>query len=152
MNRKPEKSRTGLFANGLWGKIVTEGIMIGMLTLLSFSIGNKLYGLQVGRTMAFVSLSLLELIHGFNIKSEESIFKAGIFDNLYLLISFIVGTILQIIVVSIKPISNVFECTPLSSMQWLVVIGISVCCIIIMELQKKINEFKFGKRIYSFER
>ncbi len=152
MNRKPEKSRTGLFANGLWSKIITEGVMIGILTLLSFSIGNKLYGLQVGRTMAFVSLSLLELVHGFNIKSEESIFKAGIFDNSYLLISFIVGTTLQIIVVSIKPISNVFECTPLSSVQWLVVIGISACCIIIMEMQKKINEFKFGKRIYSFER
>ncbi len=152
MNRRPEKSRAGLFANGLWGKIFTEGIMIGTLTLVSFTIGNKFYGIQVGRTMAFVSLSLLELVHSFNIKSEESIFKSGIFNNLYIIFSFLIGTLLQVSVVSIQPISSVFECTPLNKYQWLIVIGISICPIIIMELQKKMDEIKFGKKIYSFER
>lgn len=75
MNRKPISSQKGLFADGLWSKIFVEGTMLGMLTLLAFSIGNNLYGLEVGRTMAFVSLGLLELVHSFNIKSEESIFK-----------------------------------------------------------------------------
>ena len=50
--------------------------MLGMLTLFAFSIGNYLYNLEVGRTMAFVCLGMLELVHSFNIKSEESIFKA----------------------------------------------------------------------------
>ena len=75
MNRKPISSKKGLFADGLWSKIFIEGTMIGMLTLFAFSIGNKLYSLEVGRTMAFVSLGMLELVHSFNIKSEESIFK-----------------------------------------------------------------------------
>ena len=75
MNRKPISSKKGLFADGLWSKIFVEGTMIGMLTLFAFSIGNKLYSLEVGRTMAFVSLGMLELVHSFNIKSEESIFK-----------------------------------------------------------------------------
>ena len=74
MNRKPIDSRKGLFAGGLWGKIIVEGIMIGMLTLFAFSLGNNLYSLEVGRTMAFVSLGMLELVHSFNIKSGESIF------------------------------------------------------------------------------
>src|SRR5699024_5988165 len=65
MNRKPIDSKKGIFADGLWGKIVTEGIMIGMLTLIAFSIGNKYYGLEVARTMAFISIGLLELIHSF---------------------------------------------------------------------------------------
>ena len=53
--------------------------MLGMLTLFAFSIGNNLYSLEVGRTMAFVSLGMLELVHSFNIKSEESIFKVRSF-------------------------------------------------------------------------
>ena len=76
MNRKPIDNKKSLFANGLWNKIFLEGTMIGMLTLFAFGLGNKLYGIEVARTMAFVSLGMLELIHSFNIKSEKSIFKA----------------------------------------------------------------------------
>lgn len=76
MNKKPRDSKKSLFADGLWSKIFIEGTMIGMLTLLAFSLGNNLYGVEVGRTMAFVSLGMLELVHCFNIKSKESIFKA----------------------------------------------------------------------------
>ena len=75
MNKKPRDNRKGLFSDGLWGKIIAEGTMIGMLTLFAFGIGNKLYGIEVARTMTFVSLGMLELIHSFNIKSEKSLFK-----------------------------------------------------------------------------
>lgn len=75
MNKKPKDSKKGLFSDGLWGEIFSEGIMIGILTLVAFSLGCKLGGITVGRTMAFISLGLLELVHSFNIKSEESIFK-----------------------------------------------------------------------------
>ena len=78
MNRKPRDNKKGIFADGLWSKIFLEGTMLGMLTLFAFSIGNNLYGLEVGRTMAFVALGMLELVHSFNIKSEESIFKVRI--------------------------------------------------------------------------
>ena len=75
MNRKPRDNKKGIFAEGLWSKIFLEGTMLGMLTLFAFSLGNNLYGLEVGRTMAFMALGMLELVHSFNIKSEESIFK-----------------------------------------------------------------------------
>ena len=78
MNRKPKDSRKGIFSDGLWGKIFVEGTMLGMLTLLVYSFGNKYYGLEVGRTMAFVTLGMIEMVHSFNIRSEESIFKARI--------------------------------------------------------------------------
>ena len=78
MSKKPRDNKKGLFADGLWGKIFVEGTMIGMLTLIAFCLGNKLYGIEVGRTMAFVSLGVLELVHSFNIKSEQSIFKSRI--------------------------------------------------------------------------
>jgi len=151
MNKKPRDNKKSLFSDGLWSKIFVEGIMLGMLTLLSFSIGNNLYGVEVGRTMAFVSLGLLELVHSFNIKSEESIFKVGLFENKYLMGAFILGSLLQILVVIIPTFAEVFKLVPLNSTQWLYTGIISIIPIIVMEIQKKINEVKFGKKVYVYK-
>ncbi len=148
MDRKPRDSKKGLFADGLWSKIFVEGIMLGMLTLFAFSLGNNLYGIEVGRTMAFVSLGMLELVHSFNIKSDESIFKGGVFGNKYLIGAFILGALLQVIVVIIPAIADVFSLVPLNGTQWLYTALISITPIVIMEIQKWINEIKFGKRVY----
>ena len=59
--------------------------------------------------MAFFTVSALELVHSFNIKSEESIFKTGIFNNKYLIGSFIIGMILQVLVIIIPKISTIFK-------------------------------------------
>ncbi len=149
MNRKPVSSKKGIFADGLWNKIVVEGIMIGMLTLVAFSLGNKFFGLEVGRTMAFLSMGLLELVHSFNIKSEQSIFKVGIFENKFLIGSFIVGSMIQVSVVLIPALAEIFKLVPLNQMQWMITLGISFLPIPIMELQKKFNETKFGRTIYQ---
>lgn len=151
MDRKPVDQKKGLFADGLWGRIFIEGSMIGILTLLAFSIGNNLYGLTVGRTMAFASLSILELVHSINVKTEKSIFKIKPFKNLYLTGAIILGTFLQVIVTAIPQVCNVFDVTSLSTMQWLIVAGISISPIIIVELQKKINGYKFGEKIMPKE-
>ncbi len=148
MKRKPVNSKKGIFSDGLWNKIIVEGIMIGMLTLVAFSIGNKYYSLEVGRTMAFISIGLLELFHSFNIKSEQSIFKIGIFENKFLIGSFILGAFVQTIVVIIPSLANIFKLVPLNQMQWLMTIIISFLPIPIMELQKKMDEIKFGKTVY----
>lgn len=152
MNRKPRNSKKGIFADGLWGKIFVEGTMIGVLTLFAFSVGNNLYGLEVGRTMAFVCLGVLELVHSFNIKSEESIFKTGFLENKYLVGAFLLGTILQVAVVVIPPIASIFKLIPLTIVQWLYTFGISILPLVIMELQKKLNELKFGKVVYGVEK
>lgn len=139
MNRKPVNSRKGLFADGLWSKIITEAILIGALTLVAFSIGNKWYGLEVGRTMAFVAIGVLELVHSFNIKSDKSIFKVGILENKFLLGSFILGVFVQTIVVIIPMLANIFKLVPLNFIQWGITLLISIIPIPVIELQKKIN-------------
>ena len=150
MERKPIDSKKGIFADGLWSKIILEGIMIGMLTLIAFSIGNKYYGVEVGRTMAFISMGLLELVHSFNIKSEKSIFKVGILENKFLIGSFILGIFVQTIVVFIPALANIFSVTNLTSTQWLITLGISILPVPIIELQKQINRMnaKKEKRIF----
>lgn len=95
--------------------------------------------------MAFVCLGMLELVHSFNIKSEQSIFKCDLFNNKYLIGAFILGAVLQIGVVLIPSIASIFKLVSLNGTQWLYTIVISVLPIFIMEVQKKFNEFKFGK-------
>ena len=142
MDKKPRDSKKGIFADGLWQRIITEGTMLGILTLVAFSVGNYLYDIEVGRTMAFVSLGLLELVHSFNIKSEESIFKVGLFENKYLLGAFILGALLQIVVVVIPSVAEVFKLVPLTQVQWMYTFGISILPLVIMEIQKAFNKIE----------
>lgn len=142
MDKKPRDSKKGIFADGLWQRIITEGTMLGILTLVAFSVGNYLYDIEVGRTMAFVSLGLLELVHSFNIKSEESIFKVGLFENKYLMGAFILGVILQIVVVVIPSVAEIFKLVPLTQVQWMYTFGISILPLVIMEIQKAFNKIE----------
>lgn len=151
MNRPPRDAKKSIFADGLMGKIVSEGFMIGMFTILAFFIGNKYYGIEVARTMAFISLGMLELIHSFNVKSEESIFKVGILENKYLIGAFLLGTVLQLGIVFIPTLAELFKLTELNSIQWLITLGISLAPIVIIEIQKKFNELKFGKVVYDYK-
>ena len=139
MKRKPVNPKKGIFADGLWNRILVEGCMIGVLTLVAFSIGNKFYGLEVGRTMAFVCMGLLELVHSFNIKSEQSIFKVGIGKNKVLLGSFLLGTVVHISVVIVPHLAEIFKLVSLNQVQWIIAIIISLLPIPIVELQKWIN-------------
>ena len=149
MSRLPRNPKKSLFADGLWWKIMIEGAMLGMFTLLAFSIGNRLYSVDVGRTMAFLTLGILELVHSFNIKSEESIFKIGVFENKYLVGALILGVILQVVVVVASPLAQVFSLVPLTGMQWLYTILIAIAPIPIVEIQKAVNGYKFGKVVYA---
>ncbi len=147
MERKPRNSKKSIFADGLWSKIITEGIMLGVLDLFIFSVGNHLYGIDVARTMAFVALGLLELVHSFNIKSEGSILKKGALNNKFLIGSFILGTLLQVIVVIIPYFANIFSLVTLNQTQWLYTIIISLLPLPIIEMQKWINKIRFKNNV-----
>ena len=149
MSRLPRNPKKNLFADGLWWKIMIEGAMLGMFTLLAFSIGNRLYSVEVGRTMAFLTLGILELVHSFNIKSEESIFKIGVLENKYLVGALVLGVILQVIVVVVSPLAQVFSLVPLTGIQWLYTVLIAVAPIPIVEIQKAVNGYKFGRVVYA---
>lgn len=149
MNKKPVNSRKSIFADGLWNKIIVEGIMIGLLTLLAFNIGNKYYDVEVGRTMAFIAIGILELVHSFNIKSEKSILKTGIFENKFLVGSLILGILVQTIVVLIPQLAEIFKLVPLTGTQWIITLLISILPIPIIEVQKFIDKRNNTGRIIT---
>ncbi|MDD5935671.1 MAG: calcium-translocating P-type ATPase, PMCA-type [Clostridiales bacterium] len=131
MLKKPVSQKKGMFADGLIFKIIFEGAMIGSLALIAYVKG--------GQTMCFAVLSLSQLFHAFNMRSEHSILKIGLFTNMKMVISFIVCTIMQVSVISIKSLASIFKVTPLCPDQWFTVFALSIVPIIIVELQKACN-------------
>lgn len=148
MERKPNDAKKSLFADGMIFNIAIEGCFIGALSFLAFTIGRVFFDQGgepvIGRTMTFASLSLCQLIHAFNIKSEHSIFKGGLFTNPKLIIAFIVGVIMQVSVISIPPLASIFKATPLSPLQWFIVTGLSLVPLIVVEIEKRVSAM--GKR------
>lgn len=139
MKKKPISPSKGMFADGLAVKIILEGIMIGSLALFAFTFGYHKYELQVGRTMAFAVLSMSQLFHSFNMRSDHSLSEIGIFTNSKLVISFIICAFLQIAVITIAPLAKVFQVTPLTLRQWAMTLFLSFIPILAVEIQKRLN-------------
>lgn len=161
MKKKPVSPSKGMFADGLAIHIILEGIMIGSLALLAFVIGYHYYDLPtlvntllgandsttvesayipwVGRTMAFAVLSLSQLFHSFNMRSDHSISEIGLFTNKKLVYSFIICALLQTSVIMIPPLAKVFQVVPLNLRQWAITLFLSFVPIIVVEFQKKAN-------------
>jgi Ca2+-transporting ATPase len=139
MLRKPRMEES-LFSKDLRIKIILEGAMIGMLALTSFAIGKVVYNsIIVGRTMAFAVLSMSQLVHAFNMRSEHSLFDINPLGNKYLVISLITGVLMQVLVIQVPILANTFAATPLSCIQWLAVIFLCIMPLVLVELEKKLG-------------
>ena len=136
MKRPPISPKEGLFTGSLIFSIVTEGILIGSLTLFSYVVGMKYLG--NGSTMAFAVLSLSQLFHAYNMRSRHSLFQIGCFSNKVMNVSFIICAALQLLVITNPWLQGIFEVSALTGPQWLVVISCSVAPVIFMELQKHV--------------
>ncbi len=140
MQKPPRNPKKGLFADGLWASIIFEGLMIGALALLAFVTGSRVFGsLVTGRTMAFAVLSISQLVHAFNMRSDTSVIKAGIFKNPFLVLSLIVGLALEAVVISVPSLAPVFGAVPLNALQWIIVGVLSVMPLVIVETQKFVS-------------
>jgi Ca2+-transporting ATPase len=149
MVQKPRDPKKSLFADGLWLKIAIEGCMIGALALLAFSIGRNRFDVTteplIGRTMAFAVLSISQLVHAFNMRSEHSLFSINLFGNVYLIAAFLVGCALQTSVILFKPLAKIFKVIALTPEQWLIVAILSLLPIVLVELQKWANSGDYDK-------
>lgn len=139
MKRPPISPEKGMFADGLVFHIIFEGMMIGFLSLTAYILGCKVLvgaSLTLGRTMCFAVLSLSQLFHSFNMRSKYSLFKIGILSNFKLLLSFLICAFLQVAVISITELADIFKVIPLTLVQWCYVFLLSFIPIIVLEIQK----------------
>ncbi len=141
MQKRVKRIEKGLFEKYVWLKIFLEGILIGTLALIAYIIGIYYFNEEsIAKTMTFATLSISQLVHSFNLKSEKSIFNAELFNNKYLIFAFIIGIILQAVVIMIPFLANIFGVSYLSYMQWSIVLILSLMPLAVVELEKKFTK------------
>lgn len=139
MDRKPRNPKKGLFADGLWWSICLEGGLIGALSLFAYAVGFTLFSKQnveLARTMAFCVLSVSQLFHAFNMRSDSSVLNHRFLENRMLVTSLVVGILMQICVVSVPVFASVFKVCSLGLGQWILVGILSAMPLFVVELQK----------------
>ncbi len=141
MNNPPRKSDDNLFAGHLGVNIVYQGIIQTIITLAVFFVGEfSSWGHEVGASMAFIALCMVQLFHCFNAKSlHGSIFNKNIFKNKFMLLAFAVGCVLTIGVAVIPGLNTIFSVVNLTWQQWLVALGASLSVIPLVEIGKLIT-------------
>ena len=140
MGRPPINPKQGIFSRGMWAEITIEGLMIGALTLFAHAIGLVITQNEtIARTMAFFVLAMSQLTHAFNMRSSKSVIKEGLFKNKYLLVSYLVGVILQLSLIYIPPVANLFNICALNIGYILISFILSLMPLFVVELQKFIN-------------
>lgn len=141
MKLKPRSKDEGFFADGYYWKIIVEGFIIGGVTLIAYIIGENVDHC-LGQTMAFLTLSTTQLFHAYNVKSNHSIFSKKSYKNKFMNFAFIVGFLLQIVVIYIPGISDLFEFYPMNISYFAICIGLSLVIVLVMEIVKLINRLR----------
>jgi Ca2+-transporting ATPase len=144
MERKPKPRNEGLFAGGLTLQVILQGSMFALMTLIAFSLGWKENGsLTEGRTMAFMVLSSMQLIHAFNMRSAHSIFKIGPFTNKSLNKAVLTSGLMLLLVLFIPPITTIFGLTMLSGKLYAIAFLFAFIPIPVLELAKKLGIIRY---------
>ena len=152
MKRPPRDSREGIFAGGMGLDCLVQGVVIAALTLISFYFGTVAEYPNItiaelvanpemaheGMTMAFLTLSMVEMFHSFNMRSRrQSIFSLKS-QNWWLWGAFLVSLLLTFLVIEIPFLAHMFTFTVLDPIHYGIAMGIAVLIIPIMELYKLI--------------
>ncbi|WP_246599784.1 cation-translocating P-type ATPase [Clostridium lacusfryxellense] len=153
MKYKPRNPNDSLF-KGSSISLLLNGMLIGLLTLAAFVIGAKYYNgdtsifplfpkdikadaLEHAQTMAFVVLSVSQLVHSLNMRNDKkSIFQIGLFSNKYLIAAIVFGIVLQDSIISIPFLANAFSVHDLTLADWGIVTGLSLMPLLINEIVK----------------
>ena len=136
MKRKPKPKTEGIFAHGLGVRVVLQGFMFGILTLIGFKVGQSYTGtLQGGQTVAFIVLSLSQIVQAFNMRSEKSLFKIGPFNNKKLNGAALLSLLLVLLVL-FTPLRIPFELVLLPREMYLLGFGLCLVPLFVMEIAK----------------
>ena len=139
MDKKPKPKNEGIFAHGLGIKVVLQGIMFAILTLIGFKLGENTVGtVEAGQTMAFMILALTQIVQAFNSRSNRSVFAIGPFSNKTLNLAALASTIL-VAVLLFTPIGTVFGLVSLPANLYFIAFGLILVPLVIMELWKLVS-------------
>lgn len=139
LKRKPRDPKASLLDKPFVTQISTQGFLISLSVITAFLIGLK-DSPAIACTMAFSTLTFARLLHGFNCRSQHSIFKIGFKNNWYSLAAFALGTILLALILFVPALHGLFAVQPLSGQEvWLIVI-LAIIPTVLIQLVKVIRE------------
>ncbi len=141
LDRKPRDPKVGILDKSLVTKVGLQGLIIAVGVITAFMIGRQTSP-AVACTMAFSTLTFARLLHGFNCRSQHSIFKIGFKNNWYSLAAFAVGTLLLALILFVPTLHSLFAVTPLTGNQLLWIIGLAVMPTVLIQIVKIVNENK----------
>jgi Ca2+-transporting ATPase len=149
MTHRPKPKDEGIFANGLGGRVVAQGIMFGLLTIIGyrigFNVGHWNHGLPVeeaeawGQSLAFMVLALTQVVQAFNMRTEKSLFKIGPFTNKNLNLAALASTALTLLVLLCPGVRDIFGIVILDWWLYLVGLGLIIIPLGAMELAKALG-------------
>ena len=151
MTEPPHPRDEGIFAGGMGFSVAVEGCLVGALALLAYTIGRVCYDPDpadpwIGRTMGFAVLSLSQLAHSFNTRSEGSVLRLGLFSNKKLNAACAVCAALMVSVILCPPLAALFKTAALTGPQWLVVLELSVFPLAAVEGEKALLRWRERRR------
>ena len=141
LDRKPRDPKVGILDKSLVTKVGLQGLIIAVGVITAFMIGRQTSP-AVACTMAFSTLTFARLLHGFNCRSQHSIFKIGFKNNWYSLTAFAVGTLLLALILFVPALHGLFAVTPLTGKQLFWIIGLAVMPTVLIQIVKVVNENK----------
>ncbi len=142
MNQKPKPKDESIFAHGFGVRIILQGLMFGILSLIAYGVGEAVTGtISGGQTLAFLVLSMSQIVQAFNMRSERSLFKIGPFGNHSLNRSCLISS-LMVALVLFTPIRIAFSLVILPSELYLLGLGMIFVPVVIMELSKAFGLIK----------
>lgn len=139
MEQKPKPKEESIFAHGFGIRIALQGVMFGVLALTAFYLGERLTGqVEGGRTLAFFVLSLSQIVQAFNMRSDHSLFKIGVFTNSKLNWAALVSVVLVLLVL-FTPLSVLFGLIRLPAKLYLIGLGLILVPTVVMEISKAVG-------------
>ena len=142
MEQPPRDAHASLFAHGFALRLAWQGAMVGLLTLAAYFLGEYVLSdpgqaSSTANTMAFATLTLCQLFHAFDVRSERaSLLHIGLLSNRAMNRAFLVGMAMQLAVLCIPPLQAIFNTVPMSPMEWAVVLALAVTPVVVCEAVK----------------
>ena len=148
MTEKPRSAGESLFTRAFSFRLLWQGAMVGLLTLAAYALGEYVLSdpgeaYQAANTMAFATLTLCQLFHAYDVRSEHhSLFHIGVLSNPALNKAFLVGLGMQLAVLLLPPLQRIFQVVPLNAAEWAVVLALAITPVVICEAVKGLKRHR----------
>ncbi len=142
LKNKPRPANEGIFTKSFALNLLCFGVLIGAVTMTAYCLGLTQGGAAMASTMAFATLTLARLFHGFNCRSDRSLVSIGVSTNLWSVGAFFVGVLFLTAVLFLPFLHSLFEVQAVNATQALTVLGLAAAPTVLVQLWRMVKELR----------